>query len=53
MHSSSISKRNICVFHTTIGLNQSVYLDLNIRTEQLQDGTKDKLSLLGKEVQQY
>lgn len=35
-----------------MGLNQSVYLDLNIRMEQLQVGIKDKLSLLGKEVQQ-
>lgn len=35
-----------------MGLNQSVYLDACIRMEQLQVGMKDKLSLLGKEVQQ-
>lgn len=51
-YSSSISKRNICMyFHTTTGLNQSVYL--SIRMEQLQVEIKYELSLLGKEVQQY
>lgn len=37
-------------FHTTMGLNQSVYLDLNIRMEQFQVGMKDKPSLLGKKA---